>query len=127
MRRCALCIASFTAGEGIKFDFSPAYLLYICILLYIYITLHLFYFGRLWVAGVKCAQFHIVRMLGNSHLMFEELSTSLTQVEAILNSRPLIPISSDPTDLNLLTPGDLLIGRPLTSLPSRALIDFTQN
>lgn len=62
-------------------------------------------------------------MLGNTHFTYEELSTLFVQIEAILNSRPLVPLSSDPTDLFPLTPGHFLIGRPLTSLPTPALLD----
>lgn len=99
-------IASFSAEEGIKFKFQPAYAPH---------------FGGLWEAGVKSAKFHLSRILGNTHLTFEELATLFGQIEAVLNSRPLCPLSPSPDDYQSLTPGHFLIGRPLMSLPSQNL------
>ncbi|GJQ74686.1 hypothetical protein Trydic_g21538 [Trypoxylus dichotomus] len=56
-----------------------------------------------------------------------ELLTVLTQVEGILNSRPIFPMSSDPNDLNALTPGHFLIGRPITFLPQPNLLEVKEN
>jgi hypothetical protein len=73
--------------------------------------------GGLWEAGVKRMKFHLRRVVGTRHLTTEEFSTLLCQVEAILNSRPLSPMSNNPNDLHVLTAGHFIIGRPLVALP----------
>ena len=83
--------------------------------------------GGLWEAGVKSCKYHLRRVMGNTLFTFEELTTSLVQIEACLNSRPLSPLSSDPSDLKPLTPGHFLIGEPLTSLPDNNLTDININ
>ncbi|XP_071055074.1 uncharacterized protein [Onthophagus taurus] len=77
------------------------------------------HFNGLAEAGVKSIKTHLNRVIGNQILSYEELSTLLTQIEAVLNSRPLCPISDDPNDLLPLTPGHFLISEPLiNNVPS---------
>jgi len=79
------------------------------------------HFGGLWEAAVKSAKFHLTRIVGGFHLTFEEMQTVLCEIEAILNSRPLLPLSSDPNDLSYLSPGHFLVGAPLNSFPETDL------
>lgn len=73
--------------------------------------------GGLWEAGVKSVKHHLRRVIGSTTLTFEEITTLLCQIEACLNSRPLISMSRDPMDLAPLTPGHFLVGHALTTLP----------
>ncbi|XP_063245165.1 uncharacterized protein LOC134546326 [Bacillus rossius redtenbacheri] len=79
------------------------------------------HFGGLWEAAVKAFKSHLNRVIGEQILSFEELYTVVVQVEAILNSRPLCPLSSDPNDLRALTPGHFLTMEPLVSHPEPEL------
>lgn len=94
--------------QGIHFSFIPAY------------TPH---FGGLWESAVKSVKHHLRRVLGLAHLTYEEMSTCLIQIEAILNSRPITPLSSDPSDLTPLTPAHFLLGRSLMFVPYTQVSD----
>lgn len=60
-------------------------------------------------------------------MTYDEFYTLLVQIEACLNSRPLTPLSTDPFDLSVLTPGHFLIGDSLSALPKPELSNLTNN
>ncbi|XP_067217199.1 uncharacterized protein [Linepithema humile] len=116
-------LAQFLKGEqaklnenindiGINWHFIPAY------------SPH---FGGLWEAGIKSTKHHLKRVASNSSLTFEELYTLLTQIEAILNLRPLTPMSTDPNDLVPLTPAHFLIDKTFNSVPDPDLTHVAES
>ncbi len=77
------------------------------------------HFGGLWESAVKAMK-TILRKLTAPHPMtWEETYTLLTEAEAILNSRPILPLTSDDAEDNAyLSAGHFLIGRPLLAMPN---------
>lgn len=100
----AVDIREWLSNNGTKWHFIPP---------------HAPNFGGLWEAGVKSTKFHLKRVIGNSTLTYEEMSTVLSQVEACLNSRPLSMMPDSPNDPAPLTPGHFLVGEPLITVPDR--------
>ena len=95
-------ISDFCSSQGIEWSFIPE---------------RAPHFGGLWESAVRSMKTHLKRIVGNSKLSFEEFCTVLAQIESCLNSRPLVALPSDEDAIEALTPGHLLIGRPLESFP----------
>lgn len=96
-------IHRWSAEKGVTWHFQPAYAPN---------------FGGLWEAGVKVMKNLIRKSLHDHHLNAEQLNTILA--EAVMNSRPYLPVhSTDEEAFCPLTPGHLLINRPLTALPQQ--------
>ena len=96
-------LSQFMVDERIQWSHSPA-----C-------SPH---FGGMWVARVKQMKVLLYKTLGTHMLTCEEMYSILIKVEAVLNSRPLIPMDSAPVDgAQVLTPGHFLVGRSLKALP----------
>ncbi|XP_062704313.1 uncharacterized protein LOC134286676 [Aedes albopictus] len=101
-----------TANDNIEFRFIPA---------------RSPNFGGLWESAVKSFKTLLKRTIGARTLQYDEFQTLLTQIEAILNSRPLTPVSNDPSDYEALTPGHFLIQRPLAAIPEPNLDGLPEN
>lgn len=76
---------------------------------------------------MKQVKHHLKRIVGDRKLSYEELYTTLTQIEAVLNSRPLAPSSDDPNDYTAITPAHFLIGRELQSVPEPTYLHLKEN
>jgi len=105
-------LRQFLSNQGISWSFIPP---------------NAPHFGGLWEAAVKSAKYHAARIVGQAHLTFEEMQTVLSEIEAILNSRPITPLSEDPNDLAYLTPGHFLVGTALNNFPCNDVSEINEN
>lgn len=83
--------------------------------------------GGLWEAMVKSVKTHLRKMSGAHLFTFEEMATLLAKISACINSRPLTPISTDPSDLTALTPSHFISSRPIVSPLEEPLADVPLN
>ena len=70
------------------------------------------WWGGWWERLVKPVKAALKKSLGQRAVTRAELETSLHEVEACLNSRPLTFVGDEPDDVVPLTPGHFLTGRP---------------
>jgi len=84
-------------------------------------------FGGLWEANIKSMKKHFYAVTQSLILTFEECYTLLVGIEAVLNSRPLTPISDDPQELDALTPFHFLIGERLSQPVEENYLDTPNN
>ena len=73
--------------------------------------------GGAWERIIRSIRKILKALLGQQLVTDEMLQTLMAEVAGILNSRPLTPVSSDPRDLEPLTPNHLLLLRSNPSLP----------
>ena len=95
-------LANYFSSNSIEWNFNAPY------------SPHL---GGLFEAAIKSFKKHFRILTKSKTLTFREAETLTIQIEAVLNSRPLTPLTSNPNDLEALTPGHFIIGRPITALP----------
>lgn len=83
--------------------------------------------GGIWEAAVKSAKKHIVRVVGDQIMSYEQLNTLIIRVEACLNSRPIVALHDDPEDKLALTPADFLSGGRVVALPEPSVAHLPLN
>ena len=74
-------------------------------------------FGGFWERLIAVTKTALKKVLESSLVNIETLHTIVTEVEKIVNDRPLTYISSEFGDGEPLTPSHFLYGRRITSLP----------
>ncbi|CAG7678555.1 unnamed protein product, partial [Allacma fusca] len=67
-------------------------------------TPHSPHFGSIWEAAVKSAKYNLRRVTDGTTLTRSQYHVLLAQIELVLNSRPLCPLSSDHSDLHSGSP-----------------------
>ena len=71
-------------------------------------------FGERMVRSVKT---QLKKVLGRSCLTYEEIQTTLTEIEAVINGRPLTYVYEESDEPHPLTPSHFLIGKHINNLP----------
>ncbi|XP_043866879.1 uncharacterized protein LOC122757729 [Drosophila mojavensis] len=79
------------------------------------------HFGGLWEAAVKSAKGLLLKAMGSARLRQDEVATVLVEVEAVLNSRPMVAPSSNPNDGEVLTASTSTSTVATSSCRNRAL------
>lgn len=105
-------IAQECTNQGIRWFFNPP---------------KASHFGGLWESAIWSAQKHFVRVVGTHKLAIDDMETLLCQIECCLNSRPIVPLSDDPSDYEPLTPGHFLTGSLLKTVPDKDLSSIPMN
>ena len=94
-------VQNHTSSLGIKFEFNlpkaP-------------------WWGGLFERLIKSVKRCLRKIIGQARLNYDEMTTALVEVEAVLNSRPLTYVTTDDMD-EPLTPSHLLTGHRILSLP----------
>jgi len=78
------------------------------------------WYGGWWEHLIGLTKSTLKKILGRSYISFDALQTVVTEIEAVMNDRPLTYVTSGLTDPEPLTPAHLLYGRRLTTLPYQA-------
>ncbi|XP_052268588.1 uncharacterized protein LOC127869969 [Dreissena polymorpha] len=75
------------------------------------------WYGGWWERLIGLTKVALKKVLGRAYVTLESLQTIVTEIEAVLNDRPLTYASTDLNDPAPITPSQLLYGRRVTTLP----------
>ncbi len=78
--------------------------------------------GGIFEKLIKSTKRCLKKVVGRACLTYDELQTIITEIEAVLNLRPLSYVSADDL-VEPLTPSHLLLGYRVLSLPDPSLGD----
>ena len=77
------------------------------------------WWGGYWEGLIRSIKSPIKKVIGRSMLSYDEMSTLLTEVEAVINARPLTYVYDDQESVSHpLTPSDLIYGRRISRSPN---------
>ncbi|XP_055941720.1 uncharacterized protein LOC129971768 [Argiope bruennichi] len=88
-----------------------------------YIVERAAWWGGFYERMVRTVKTALRKTLGKSCLTVEQLLTVLTEIEGMINSRPITYVGSDTEEPIALTPAHFLLGKRVTSLPSEILMN----
>jgi Family of unknown function (DUF5641) len=74
--------------------------------------------GGIWEAAVKSMKLHLKKITGDRIFTLSEIINFLRRIQAVLNSRPMWPLTADKSGSYPLTPAHFYLGHPVTSLPN---------
>ena len=99
--------------DGIRWDFNPP---------------AASHFGGVWERIIRIVRKVLYSVLQEQVILMDDegLHTVFCEVEHIVNSRPITPVSEDPNDLDALTPNNLLLLRADHTLPC-GIFDSSDN
>ena len=75
------------------------------------------WYGGFWERIIGLTKQTLKKTLGRTFITLKQLETVVTEIEAMLNDRPLTYVSSDMIDPEPLTPSHLLYGRRIRPVP----------